>query len=760
MKKFLFTLVALLTAGSICANEYLYIEEQDYTGQTGEVEILVKMHIDYAVSAIQGDFTFPQGMTLVDFIQEDGTKIPYVNARGRNAISNPLFVVDFDHNNFMCAQAELGYYQVDGAWVSHNVVKWLPEDGDFDIMTLIVEIDETFEGGKLGIVSQHSCDSGVPDPRPGVTNCPENQVNSNEFNVGPQETPTPDADMPVITVTENATGKTVDIANYTEFTITIDNVVVENPVLPYFIEAEYDVTKNVVVYAKNAPEGYNAKDDTKEFTVGPREKEQNSTPSVTYSYDPATGELNVWGYGCTEDDVEYMLYCDGVAYNGTFPIIINTEEGYNHTWTATAVSPTTTVSAESAPCEIVIDPVAPEYQTPNPVIEATEDADAQVVHVKVTGEGNLTLRITGLDGVVCNIEGPSPLTYDLPYVHATEGEYYTAYATATADKPGYTVYAGEKTEYIWVPVWVEPTVPELSGDITIGQVDQTNGHFEVTYNGNEAGVELTVNFPAVRAEGVYQFARGRHTVEVVASAPGFQNKTASAERVWKFDVEGAPTITTTMDANTVYVNITWPTTESDGEHVYTGQMTYDRPAAGSADQEFDVEAYIAATDLFNESAHANVTIVVPAKDPQTPAMAPSVNAQITGYETATITITNNQENGTVHYTIIDMATGETIISGEFTGAAGATHEENVTGDGTYRVETYCTAEGYAQSSNTNAEFSIAEGETAVGEILNGKTVANVRYFNMAGQEMQQADGVTIMVTTYTDGTTTTTKVMK
>ncbi len=50
---------------------------------------------------------------------------------------------------------------------------------------------------------------------------------------------------------------------------------------------------------------------------------------------------------------------------------------------------------------------------------------------------------------------------------------------------------------------------------------------------------------------------------------------------------------------------------------------------------------------------------------------------------------------------------------------------------------------------------------ATGEELNAdKTVAGVRYFNMAGQEMQQADGMTIVVTTYTDGTTSTAKVMK
>jgi hypothetical protein len=56
---------------------------------------------------------------------------------------------------------------------------------------------------------------------------------------------------------------------------------------------------------------------------------------------------------------------------------------------------------------------------------------------------------------------------------------------------------------------------------------------------------------------------------------------------------------------------------------------------------------------------------------------------------------------------------------------------------------------------------VAQGpRTAVNELVDGKTVANVRYFNMAGQEMQQADGMTIVVTTYTDGTTSATKVMK
>ena len=41
-----------------------------------------------------------------------------------------------------------------------------------------------------------------------------------------------------------------------------------------------------------------------------------------------------------------------------------------------------------------------------------------------------------------------------------------------------------------------------------------------------------------------------------------------------------------------------------------------------------------------------------------------------------------------------------------------------------------------------------------------KQIVNSRYYNVMGQEIQQPDGVTIIVTTYSDGTTTATKVMK
>ena len=50
--------------------------------------------------------------------------------------------------------------------------------------------------------------------------------------------------------------------------------------------------------------------------------------------------------------------------------------------------------------------------------------------------------------------------------------------------------------------------------------------------------------------------------------------------------------------------------------------------------------------------------------------------------------------------------------------------------------------------------------TAVGEVMANKSVADVRYYNMAGQEVAQPQGMAIKVTTYTDGTTSSVKVVK
>jgi hypothetical protein len=79
---------------------------------------------------------------------------------------------------------------------------------------------------------------------------------------------------------------------------------------------------------------------------------------------------------------------------------------------------------------------------------------------------------------------------------------------------------------------------------------------------------------------------------------------------------------------------------------------------------------------------------------------------------------------------------------------------------------YCVPVGYsytlgvAYQNGVYYVYAARAKQTGVDEINGGKTVAGVRYFNMAGQEMQEANGMTIVVTTYTDGTTSAVKVMK
>ena len=61
----------------------------------------------------------------------------------------------------------------------------------------------------------------------------------------------------------------------------------------------------------------------------------------------------------------------------------------------------------------------------------------------------------------------------------------------------------------------------------------------------------------------------------------------------------------------------------------------------------------------------------------------------------------------------------------------------------------------------DVEVEIRKDLTGVEEIDAAKAVANVTYFNLAGQmSAQPVDGVNIVVTTYTDGTRSTSKLVK
>ena len=299
-------------------------------------------------------------------------------------------------------------------------------------------------------------------------------VVSDSYTFQAQDQPT--ADEPVITFDEDGSGVMITIENFTEYTIKVDGEIFQQRNEDYaYVEKVYDKAQSIEVYAKNDPGyPYIAAEKTETYNLPAKVKQQNSTPSVTHSYDPNTGELNVWAYGCTEENVTYTLYCDGVEYTGEMPIMVDTEAGYNHTWTATAVSPTTTVSAESAPDAIVIEGIVPPTVTPDPTITVDTDPETGVVTITVNGQGTVTASVTTGAGTTnyTDEDGDGEIVITL-----YPGEYEDmANVNATALLPGDNVVAGSASEnYIVIPAKTAKPV------ITYEEVD---GGVQVTVTGN------------------------------------------------------------------------------------------------------------------------------------------------------------------------------------------------------------------------------------------------------------------------------------
>ena len=73
------------------------------------------------------------------------------------------------------------------------------------------------------------------------------------------------------------------------------------------------------------------------------------------------------------------------------------------------------------------------------------------------------------------------------------------------------------------------------------------------------------------------------------------------------------------------------------------------------------------------------------------------------------------------------------------------------------IQTHYTVDGVRNSSDI---VYLEVIPSAIENVNTGKTIASERYYNMAGQEITNPSGLAIKVTRYSDGTTSTTKVVK
>lgn len=73
------------------------------------------------------------------------------------------------------------------------------------------------------------------------------------------------------------------------------------------------------------------------------------------------------------------------------------------------------------------------------------------------------------------------------------------------------------------------------------------------------------------------------------------------------------------------------------------------------------------------------------------------------------------------------------------------------------IQTHYTVDGVRNSSDI---VYLEVFPTAIESVQSGKTVVNERYYNVAGQEITNLNGIAIKVTTYSDGSISTTKIVK
>ena len=646
MKKFLFTLAALMMAGSLCAENYFFIEDfevpQDKLG--GTVKVDVKAHFDNYVSAWQFDLGYvnedgdvvmnqlPEGITKVTSAAgADMKNMTYTGDDGEEYSDYSPNLKKGQEGTRIIVAADQGDYSPEGE--VYGCVKWAP--GEYNQMwTFTFTFDAGFKGATLVLQTAPACGS---DERPEVA--------------------------------ENAAPK-----------------------------GEVFV-KNTVVTVEG----------------GSVEPEVTATPTINVE-DNAEGEYLVIS---ATGDGTVKLYIDGMQVSNPFQYNYQDEE-HEIIITATAqeegkeISETATLTY-TVPAKAVEPPVT--EQTEKPVITSEDDADLQVVHVTATGNGHICLYWD--DQLMA--EGNGTATWDIPYGEDPEGEEYGVSATAQEEGKLVSDYA---VATIFVP----------GKEVTPPAPYQTPAP-ELTYVVNDDAVVFT--------------ATGEGTVTI------YINELRAAEPV--ATGEGTATYTIARGEEDVYVSA-WATAQRDEEAL-----------VGISESQYVLIP--ALEQVGPQDPHAEgmwLVLIDKNGEPVYVELTPGQGAQVAldyptygGYNAEM-----DPENPDVrYYFLIDGVRYGAEVEDDVTNMgdmAQTLQNPLVEGENCYVIPTgYNYLIGvYVASDGSMFVMCAQAGFTGIDELVNGKTVAGVRYFNMAGQEMQEANGVTIVVTTYTDGTTTAVKVIK
>ncbi|MBR4829934.1 MAG: hypothetical protein IKZ92_09060 [Muribaculaceae bacterium] len=726
MKKFLFTLAALLMAGSLCAEEYLYIDDfevsQELLAQTAgknrRMDVPVKAHFDYYVSAWTVELTLPEGVQLKNAVEGADMTLHTLDAVGNDKDIPVTLNTSLENLRFIAANAGAGYYWPEGADpdeddpVTCGAAKWIGDYAEMFIVTL--QFAQDFTGGDLVVRTQPS--SGA-DPRGEV--CPKNQDNYKTCVITVEGgTVEPEILAGEIVIGEPTEDGLLAISYTGEEDVTI--VVTLNGETVELVDGAIQLVEGINhITVTVSAEGYENKSATAEIEwTAPVVPEVTATPviSIEYNYDEEYATISATGDGTVK------LYIDGMLVPNPFVYNFQDEE-HEIVVTATAQEDGKEIS-ETATETYVIPAKTPEPPTPEvtdaPVITFEETDDAVIV--TATGNGTVILYMDGVevDNPCTVAKGEEPATYTF---------------TATAQEDGKEISPVTTLEVTVPAVAVEPPYETPAPEV---ETELTDDALIITATG-EGIVTLYIK--------VYD---------------------EDGNLVIDEEITGEGTATYTVDRTDEAQTVAyWAVAQADDEAI-----------PGVSKSEY---ADVPAKEVTPQEGHVMYVVMVYADG--TEEMVPLMIGANGDYVTAYDVIYPLFYNIGNFYYIIDgvkyYATEDAFYNqGEYY-VPDATEIQAFLGNamnnplGTEGEMTYFVYNGYSYSLGVHIVIDQTTGEevgytayvaqggpVSVDELNANKTVAGVRYFNMAGQEMQEANGVTIVVTTYTDGTTSAVKVMK
>ena len=785
MKKFLFTLVALLTTGSMFAQEnYLYVPDIELTQEQAAAGVqnyalFVKAHFDQYVTTVDWTINFPEGVEFVSANMPNAAK-PYIyqyvdvedDDTGEIVSTlvyqrmNPQLFGDYPHyitTTTLGATSDQCYSE-DGS-VCYGAPKWGGDGVEFNFYRFVVNIAPGFTGGNILVHSECVC---TDDPRGNICTGAENDKECPITVEKPAAEPAP---VPTLTWSDESFTMEAACEGHT-VVLMINGVEVENP---YTVDQTYEnqeITFTAYTVA-NADESGNSATVEQTVTVPAKAKTPSQKPSivVTPGDDVYTIEAN--GTGTVE------LYVDGVKVDNPYEIARPAYGEADITVTAKAsnldVDEFGEILYDIAWCdevEVTVPAKDPTYvQTDDPTITVLTDEEAQTVTIIATGDGTVTLKVTGAMGTVGEATGQGECQVVVPF--GDEVDYVNAYATALL--PGEFVYPGEAEELMIEipakPAVVEQTAkPEVTAEEVEGGLKITvtgNGTLNVTIEGYGDGDVITYT-----GESPYEVVLNSQELEqevTVAATAQEDGKLESDPTVKDFIVPALQPEDTTLDGEIEFSEVN----QDNGQFTvtYTGDETvtitlndetielvrattntYQLPDYGT----YEVTATVRGEGYDPITKDATLVWTKPAQ-PEVPE-APQITIDTT--DAAVIVGAGDVEGATV---VLYQCDDETGANPRVIENPTAFSREDA--DRTVYVYAVATNDaGSTQSAVTAVSIPAKPitppDPTSINEMNGGKAIANVRYFNMAGQEMQEANGMTIVVTTYTDGTTSAVKVMK